>query len=48
LVSVLGGVEDASPLLEEGVSVLRVPLEAAEVRPEVLCAAELELELLAP
>jgi hypothetical protein len=44
----LAGVEDATPLLEEGLNVLTVPLEAAEVRPEVLCAAELEPELLAP
>jgi hypothetical protein len=30
------GVEDATPLLEDGLSVLTVPLEDAEVRPEVL------------
>ena len=44
----LVGVEDASPLLEDGFNVLTMPLEAAEVRPEVLCAAELEPELFAP
>jgi hypothetical protein len=48
LVSVLAGVKDASPLLDPAFKVLTVPLEAAEVRPEVLCAAEPELELLAP
>ena len=42
----LAGVVDATPLLEEGLKVLTVPLEAAEVRPEVLCAAP--PELLAP
>jgi hypothetical protein len=42
------GVVDATPLLEEAFSVLTVPLEAAEVRPEVLCAAEPEPELLVP
>jgi hypothetical protein len=42
----LAGVEDARPLLDPGLSVLTVPLEAAEVRPEVLCAVE--PELLAP
>ena len=30
----LAGVVDATPLLEEGLNVLTVPLEAAEVRPE--------------
>ena len=44
----LEGAEDVTPLLEEGLNVLTVPLEAADVRPEVLCAAELEPELLAP
>jgi hypothetical protein len=43
LVMELVGVEDASPLLDPGFNVLTVPLEAAEVRPEVLCAAEPEL-----
>jgi hypothetical protein len=42
------GVVDAIPLLEEAFNVLTVPLEAAEVRPEVLCAAPLEPELLVP
>ena len=32
------GVLDATPLLEDGLKVLTVPLEEAEVRPEVLCA----------
>jgi hypothetical protein len=40
------GVLDATPLLEDGLKVLTVPLEEAEVRPEVLCAAP--PELLAP
>ena len=40
------GVVDPTPLLEEGLNVLTVPFEAAEVRPEVLCAAP--PELLAP
>jgi hypothetical protein len=44
----LAGVVDATPLLDPGFNVLTVPLEAAEVRPEVLCAAPLEPELLAP
>jgi len=42
------GVVAATPLLDPGFNVLTVPLEAAEVRPEVLCAAEPEPELLAP
>jgi hypothetical protein len=39
----LVGVEDPSPLLDPAFNVLTVPFEAAEVRPEVLCAAPPEL-----
>jgi hypothetical protein len=43
--SVEAGVVDDSPVLFEGVSVDTVPLDEDEVRPDVLCAAELPLEL---
>ena len=46
LVMELVGVDGPSPLLDPGLNVLTVPLEAAEVRPEVLCAAP--PEVLAP
>ena len=43
--SVVAGVVDPSPVLFEGVSVETVPVEADDVRPDVLCAAELPPEL---
>ena len=42
------GVEADSPVLVEALRVLTVPLDAAEVRPEVLCDDEPELEVLLP
>ena len=48
LESTLLGVEDENPWLVDRVSVDTVELEPAEVRPDVLCAAEEELELLDP
>jgi len=42
------GVEADSPVLVEALRVLTVPLDAADVRPEVLCEDEPELELLLP
>ncbi len=48
LVMVLTGVEALRPAFDEELSVLTVPLELEDVRPEVLCAAEPELELLDP
>jgi hypothetical protein len=48
LESTLLDVEDESPWLVDRVSVDTVELEPAEVRPDVLCAAEEELELLDP
>jgi hypothetical protein len=42
------GVEDESPWLEDGVSVDTVELAPTDVRPDVLWAAEEELELLEP
>jgi hypothetical protein len=42
------GVVEATPLLEEAFKVLTVPLDPAEVRPEVLWAAPLEPELFEP
>jgi hypothetical protein len=47
-VNALTGEDELSPALEEGFSVLTAPLDDDEVRPEVLCAAAPELELLAP
>jgi hypothetical protein len=47
-VSALTGDDELSPPLEEGFSVVTAPLDADEVRPEVLCAVAPELELLAP
>ena len=43
--SVEVGVVDESPVLFDGVSVDTVPVDEDEVRPDVLCAAELPLEL---
>ena len=48
LVRVLTGVEALRPEFDEELSVLTVPLELEDVRPEVLCAAEPALELLDP
>ena len=42
------GVEADRPVLVDALSVLTVPLDAADVRPEVLCDDEPELELLLP
>lgn len=46
--SALIGEDELRPALEDGLSVLTAPLEAEDVRPEVLCAVEPELELLVP
>ncbi len=40
---VLAGEEELRPAFDEGLSVLTVPFEEEEVRPEVLCAVEPEL-----
>ena len=42
------GVEADRPVLVDALRVLTVPLEAVDVRPEVLCDDEPELELLLP
>ena len=47
-VRVFAGEDELSPVLDEGVRVLTVPLEAEEVLPDVLCALELEAELVEP
>ena len=47
-VRVLIGEEELRPAFDEGLSVLTAPFEAEDVRPEVLCAVEPELELLEP
>ena len=43
LVKVLVGEDELRPAFVEGLSVLTAPLEAEDVRPEVLCAVEPEL-----
>jgi len=43
LVSVLVGEDELRPVFDEGLSVLTVPFEEEDVRPEVLCAVEPEL-----
>ncbi len=45
LVSVFAGEEELRPVLFVGLSVLTVPLEEDEVRPEVLCALDPKVEL---
>jgi len=42
------GVDADRPVFVDGVRVLTVPVEADDVRPEVLCEDEPELELLLP
>ena len=42
------GVEADRPVLVDALRVLTVPLDAADVRPEVLCDDEPELEVLLP
>jgi len=48
LVRALTGEDELRPVFDDGLSVLTAPFELEDVRPEVLCALEPELELLEP
>ena len=48
LVKALTGDDELNPAFDEGLSVLTAPLELEDVRPDVLCEVEPELELLVP